>query len=220
VYSYGGDVIKFAGDAIFVIWEIQSDNDSEAVTKALTCAMEININCNHCEVHSSSLSTNPTKSHDSVNNPKEEVIYLNVHSGISKSNLVEVDVSDEGRREYFLVGAAVSLASKCLELASPGTVVVSSECARLVGKVALRTSANYNQVAIDENFIRYEFAEITDLNFSSCSIESLKFLVESPDICRIFFNVNPTVFSGNANIFEYIHEALRPSAESGEGNSM
>lgn len=48
VDSYGGDVAKFAGDAMYVVWHAKSYSEREVVVlKAVACAKEIIIKCNN-----------------------------------------------------------------------------------------------------------------------------------------------------------------------------
>jgi class 3 adenylate cyclase len=48
VESYGGDVVKFAGDAMYIIWHARSfDERQRAVLKAVACAKEIIKKCNN-----------------------------------------------------------------------------------------------------------------------------------------------------------------------------
>jgi class 3 adenylate cyclase len=48
IESFGGDVVKFAGDAMYVIWHAKSYNERQkAVLKAVACAKEIVRKCNN-----------------------------------------------------------------------------------------------------------------------------------------------------------------------------
>ena len=48
VESYGGDVVKFAGDAMYIVWHAKSfDERQRAVLKAVACAKEIIKKCNN-----------------------------------------------------------------------------------------------------------------------------------------------------------------------------
>jgi class 3 adenylate cyclase len=41
VESWGGDIVKFAGDAVIVVWPCTEETTAELTLKALTCAMEL-----------------------------------------------------------------------------------------------------------------------------------------------------------------------------------
>jgi class 3 adenylate cyclase len=64
VFSYGGDVAKFAGDAMYVVWHAKSYSGREiAVSKAVACAKEIIIKCNNRDLSlSRTLSVNSRNS--------------------------------------------------------------------------------------------------------------------------------------------------------------
>lgn len=56
IFKYGGDVVKFAGDALFIIWQtpvssLQAPNLEEAarisVQRAVSCGLEINVQCSN-----------------------------------------------------------------------------------------------------------------------------------------------------------------------------
>ena len=48
IESYGGDVVKFAGDAMYIVWHARSfDERQRAVLKAVACAKEIIKKCNN-----------------------------------------------------------------------------------------------------------------------------------------------------------------------------
>lgn len=125
VDKYEGDVVKFAGDALFIIWQTsrasshanpdeESNKPKDAnyeqefarlcqisVTKAVNCGMEINQACCDHEVKISgqppspsadsatpagrnflpSLGLNLFGGSNSPAKPKEEIVFLNVHSG-------------------------------------------------------------------------------------------------------------------------------------------
>jgi len=93
--TFGGQVLKFAGDAVFVEWRIYQDNDihqhnpdntikdggaRNAIFLALSCAYNITLNCCDYKVASSEFE----------NEIDDEVITLNIHCGLGVGNIVHM----------------------------------------------------------------------------------------------------------------------------------
>jgi hypothetical protein len=64
IHSFNGQVVKFAGDAFFVIWQVEPVKDdstsklmSDSCIKALACAERINKECNNFAVKFTPLSS-------------------------------------------------------------------------------------------------------------------------------------------------------------------
>ena len=80
VDEYGGDVMKFAGDALYIVWPAGSNTSiSTAVNKAVSAALRACELCNHHEII--------------INKPSgQEITYLNVHAGVTYGTMAVCDV--------------------------------------------------------------------------------------------------------------------------------
>jgi hypothetical protein len=95
---FGGDVIKFAGDALYVLWSATALNSLEScVEKGFLCSIAIRNKCNNYAVNLDSFSTISPSS-------KESVVYMNVHCALSVGIIAAVDVGCAGRWELLLLG--------------------------------------------------------------------------------------------------------------------
>lgn len=198
VSKYEGEVIKFAGDAMYIIWQsklygqttgkrgdtafvvlcftsyfdrIIIDNlDKEeqiqiAVKKASICASEIIQVCSNYKVElqgdpaaSSAINLNltlPSKLNrttsrkasfliaedalqqqadllNSLSAAGDDILYLNVHCGLSVGMMSGIDIGSDGRWEYFIVGPPLKEVAEAEECASSGEVMMTDAAHRLI----------------------------------------------------------------------------------------
>lgn len=114
-----GDVIKFAGDAMFVVWQAKENTRSAlsaSVKRAVACGNKINVTCNNRRVDI--IATNDIES-------KLEKPVLNVHSAVSAGTFVGIDVGSESRWEYFIVGQPILDVALCIDQATAGKLAIS-----------------------------------------------------------------------------------------------
>jgi len=102
IHSSSGDVVKFAGDALIVLW-----TRPEERAGAIYCALEISHHLKHQVLTGG------------VNHE------LTAHVGMACGPVVAMSVG-EGRREIILTGTALKVAGEALDLATSQTCVVSS----------------------------------------------------------------------------------------------
>jgi hypothetical protein len=135
VEAFGGDVVKFAGDALIVEWQatpscpIESTTDSghcdsasrirkkykinkDIVVKVALCAANIVDKCSDYPVYDEDGS---------------KVSTLNVYCGIGYGRCVGVHAGDDERKEYLLLGSPLKQVALCIDAASAGEVLVSPE---------------------------------------------------------------------------------------------
>ena len=127
IKSFGGEVVKFAGDALYAIWTcrtIEKSNDileSHAINieKCTACAIAISNECNGYKISKSYSRKSPTQP-DTSTRSQGEVLYkfkdkgteyeergatLNVYCGVSEGIMAGIDVVSTSRAEFFLIGA-------------------------------------------------------------------------------------------------------------------
>jgi class 3 adenylate cyclase len=116
VTNYGGDILKFAGDAIFAEWPVGKNVDaihsrtfqtlSEAVTIAAVCGARIASACGNVPIYT------PAKGLNEDIGIKSIIGTLNVHCGLGAGKVATVHVgNDTARREFLLVGNPIEQVS-------------------------------------------------------------------------------------------------------------
>ena len=140
VDQHEGDAVKFAGDALYIIWPANAKNSvSACVQKALECSLEITRVCNSYKIYlddqrhmnSSYATGNATKkkspSDDGTDVEEDAVMFLNVHVGLGVGIMAAVDVGCSGRWEMLLVGEPLNDVAKADLYAESGEVVISGK---------------------------------------------------------------------------------------------
>eukprot|EP00797_Seminavis_robusta_P022824 Sro368_g127930.2 (2147) ;mRNA; r:15598-22595 len=142
IEAFGGDVLKFAGDAVFVEWRSTRSSllatsphdphdgmyggeglgDEKAVITAAACAARIIDKCTDYEV---------------MDEDGKKVATLNLHCAIGYGEVIGVHLGTIDRMEYFIIGDPIKQVATAMDLGKMGEVVASPECLKyLEGKPA------------------------------------------------------------------------------------
>jgi len=117
ITQYGGDVVKFAGDALLAIWPADAKTGGlrSAVLQAAACALEAH---------------NTLRGYQTAEgNP------LVIRTGITAGGVQAVHLGGMFERwEMLVVGEAISQVSVTMQQAAPGTIVLSQKAQELLGK--------------------------------------------------------------------------------------
>jgi class 3 adenylate cyclase len=129
-----GDLLKFAGDAVFIEWKASRECDLEScVELAVNCAAKIISRCADFSVLANGGNKNSSYL---VTSQAAQVDTLNVHCGIGAGQMVGVHVGDnKSRREYLLLGQPITQATVATDFATVGEVAVSPEAYRILSRV-------------------------------------------------------------------------------------
>jgi class 3 adenylate cyclase len=129
-----GDLLKFAGDAVFIEWKATQDCSLEScVESAVNCATKILWRCADFSVLSNGATGNCSYL---LTSQAAQVETLNVHCGIGAGQMVGVHVGDhKSRREYILLGQPISQATIATDFASLGEVAISPEAYNILSRV-------------------------------------------------------------------------------------
>lgn len=166
--KWEGDVVKFAGDALYIVWPINlytsltsdtirstttgasSPQDTprnitsafsaamkKAIEQAAHCGLEISSVCGNYEVRLVEQTSSPGSILGKFlpfggfgskrivpTSTGEDVVFLNVHSGISAGLMGGIDVICQNRAEFFLVGDPLAGVAMAESQASKGDVVL------------------------------------------------------------------------------------------------
>ncbi|KAL3918998.1 MAG: hypothetical protein SGILL_003975 [Bacillariaceae sp.] len=129
-----GDLLKFAGDAVFIEWKASKDCSLEScVESAVNCATKILWRCADFSVLSNGATGNCSYL---LTSQAAQVETLNVHCGIGAGQMVGVHVGDhKSRREYILLGQPISQATVATDFAQLGEVAISPEAHNILSRV-------------------------------------------------------------------------------------
>lgn len=120
VGSAGGDVFKFAGDAMLIFWpESKEDTMDSLLRRALQCALRIQTHLHQAEL------------------ARGVVLSVKVGVGIGEATIAHLGGESDGattRIEYVAVGPALEQAFSAEHQAEAGDVICSSECWKRVSE--------------------------------------------------------------------------------------
>lgn len=151
VEKYGGQVLKFAGDALFIVWQIpfaellneedrlKDKNVVYQVSQAVECAVQITHSCSDYKIsipHSAVRTVTTTDSNSverstnsySRTSDEDEVVFLNVHAGLSLGTMACMDVGLDERWECLIVGKPLTEVATAESVANKGELVISDIC--------------------------------------------------------------------------------------------
>ncbi len=120
IVENGGDVLRFAGDAVICAWALDKDvvdDESMKLASAAACRCALDLN-DKCAVY-----------------PIEEVKReLRIHSGVGVGEVNAFRVGDESHWEFFVAGDAVEQFGAAEHCAETGEVCISPQTLKLVSE--------------------------------------------------------------------------------------
>ncbi|KAM6234890.1 adenylate cyclase type 10-like [Spheniscus humboldti] len=116
---FGGDILKFAGDAVLVLWRTPPQELAKTISLVLQCSWQIQKKCGSRGTHVG------------------QKVHLKI--GISAGSMSLLTVGDR-RRQYFLIcGQVLGEVCEAEQLANAGEVILSATCWELCEQHRLRT---------------------------------------------------------------------------------
>ncbi len=160
VHEHGGDLIKFAGDAIFALWPAH-DSISAAVTAAARCGLAI-------QAQGPAVARTSTSKHKLTDSIVEGTEALRWRVGIGAGTVYPMVLGGAlGRSEFFVGGDPLVQMGRAERVAAPGEVVLSAEAwaqiaghargSRLADRLVRLTALTSNaptQESLDDTEIR------------------------------------------------------------------
>lgn len=117
ISAHGGDIIKFAGDAVLAAWVASQEGLKDTTLRAVQCALAMQSVLHNYPVNA------PL---DALSPLAEEAIYLPLRVGIGAGEIIGVQVGGVfGRWEFLLTGDPLAQMSAASRQALPGQVVLS-----------------------------------------------------------------------------------------------
>ena len=210
IEEFKGDVIKFAGDALQVVWPIEDKAGTDysydlVISNALECAVQINKRLCFIRVFSDNFSVRRSQNTEDVKETDSEFsdsyYTLSIHSGMAVGTVVAIDLFRNQRREYFIIGDAVIDSFKAVNLAVPGTLVMTSSCFSYMHTQSDLASSIPTE-SIDSCFVR--LALVPSRHIPSMNT---KFNRESSVYTELHISIDTKDCD---SIYDYLHEAIRP----------
>lgn len=118
--EFGGDIIKFAGDALLVEWQEKSEEEEDSSSEddqvpvallAALCTAKLVETCSDHECHYQ----------------RKHIATLNLHGAIAYGSVVAVHLGDADRMEFTLLGGSIKQIAAGMDVAKLGEVVASPE---------------------------------------------------------------------------------------------
>jgi len=141
ISSHGGDVLKFAGDAVFAKWSVSLSDHVEnslrtvedCVTVAAICGAKVVAVCSDYPVLKNTVA--------GMSTPRSQVALLNIRCGIGTGKLFALQVGNDLRREHLVLGEPVNQAVEAQCCAVHGEVVASIESLVLLSRSSALTES-------------------------------------------------------------------------------
>ncbi|KAG5182449.1 nucleotide cyclase, partial [Tribonema minus] len=126
VARYGGDIIKFCGDAVMILWPCDMDASQGVqqanAMQAAECALVMLRECGEYDVGKG-----------------QEAVSLRLHCGIGCGPMYGYCVGTEDRWEFLVAGDPMRQIGEAEPEATQGQVIVSPEVWDLIGRTFLGT---------------------------------------------------------------------------------
>ncbi|XP_003468747.2 adenylate cyclase type 10 isoform X1 [Cavia porcellus] len=149
VLLFGGDILKFAGDALLALWKVQRKQLNNIITVAVKCSLEI-----HGLFDSKEM--------------EDEELDIRVKIGLSAGHITMVVFGDE-RHNYFLVtGQAVDDVRLAQNMAQMNDVILSPTCWQLCDRSKIEIERIPEQRAVKVKFLKLPPTFNWDEFFKKC----------------------------------------------------
>eukprot|EP01129_Flabellula_baltica_P010764 TRINITY_DN4589_c0_g1_i1.p1 TRINITY_DN4589_c0_g1~~TRINITY_DN4589_c0_g1_i1.p1 ORF type:complete len:1503 (+),score=306.15 TRINITY_DN4589_c0_g1_i1:48-4556(+) len=137
IRSHGGDVIKFAGDALLAAWPCESESSLPfMITLVSQCALAMQMQ---------------------LHGYLAEGCKLTLHIGIGAGNISGVHVGGvKGRSEFILAGQPLDQVSECEKAALSGEVYISQEAATLIADNVIISVGSSKPTILSQFPAKYE----------------------------------------------------------------
>ncbi|XP_044530803.1 adenylate cyclase type 10 [Gracilinanus agilis] len=147
VLIYGGDILKFAGDALLALWKVERNQLKNFITVVVKCSLEI---------------------HGVFENQEsEEGLDIRVKIGLSAGHIKKLVFGDE--KSYFLVvGQAVEDVRFAQNMAQMNEIILSPNCWQLCDRNVIEIERIPDQRAVKVNFLKLPSTYNFDEFFMKC----------------------------------------------------
>ena len=171
IQKYGGTVIEFLGDGIFVVFGAPKDLEDHAVN-AVKCAVEM-----QSALHA-------------VNDWNRENGYpeLEMGIGINTGNAVVGNIGSEKKMKYGCMGSVVNITGRLESLTIGGQVFITENTRKLItSDLAIISESSFLPKGAPEELKYYEIEGIEDLHIGDGSSREIIWQEDSEEISYQFF---------------------------------
>lgn len=171
IQKYGGTVIEFLGDGIFVVFGAPKDLEDHAVN-AVKCAVEM-----QSALHA-------------VNDWNRENGYpeLEMGIGINTGNAVVGNIGSEKKMKYGCMGSVVNITGRLESLTIGGQVFITENTRKLISSdLAIVSESSFLPKGAPEELKYYEIEGIEDLHIGDGSSRVIIWQEDSEEISYQFF---------------------------------
>uniref|UniRef100_A0A8C6VGG2 Guanylate cyclase domain-containing protein n=1 Tax=Naja naja TaxID=35670 RepID=A0A8C6VGG2_NAJNA len=128
VLVFGGDVLKFAGDALLALWKVERCHLNEIITLALKCSFSIQQEYGVRDT--------------------EVGLELRVKIGLSAGHISKVVIGDNRRQHFVVTGRAVEEVRLAQNLAKASEIILSPNCWELCDRNLIEVEKIKNERAV------------------------------------------------------------------------
>lgn len=205
IVNHGGDVVKFAGDALLAVWRDEGEGLEKTTCRAAQCALDIQKHL--------------------VDYNALGITRLSLHIGVGSGEVIGMHVGGlQGRLHYVLGGTPLDQVAVAVREAQPGDVVLSKEACKLLSLHCAQTPVGYgcakirtillpippkksNMVLVPADKYAAFRAYIPDCILSRKGDAS--WLAELRRVTALFLRM-PDLDHGSPNVLEQMQRRMRP----------
>ncbi|XP_066886216.1 adenylate cyclase type 10 isoform X1 [Kogia breviceps] len=148
VLIFGGDILKFAGDALLALWKVERRQLKNIITVVIKCSLEIH---GLFETQES-----------------EEGLDVRVKIGLAAGHITMLVFGDETRNYFLVIGQAVDDVRLAQNIAQMNDVILSPNCWQLCDRSMIEIERIPDQRAVKVNFLKPPPSFNFDEFFTKC----------------------------------------------------
>ncbi|XP_008573802.1 PREDICTED: adenylate cyclase type 10 [Galeopterus variegatus] len=148
VLIFGGDILKFAGDALLALWKVERKQLKNIITVVIKCSLEIH---------------GLFKTQESEESPD-----VQVKIGLAAGHITVLVFGDETRNHFLVIGQAVDDVRRAQNMAQMNDVIMSPNCWQLCDRSMIEIERIPDQRAVKVNFLKLPPTFNFDEFFTKC----------------------------------------------------
>ncbi|XP_054977953.1 adenylate cyclase type 10 [Sorex araneus] len=148
VLLFGGDILKFAGDALLALWKVERRQLKNIITIVVKCSLEI---------------------HGLFDDQEwEEGLDIRVKIGLAAGHITRLVFGDDTRNYFLVIGQAVDDVRLAQNMAQMNDVILSPNCWQLCDRNMIEIERIPDQRAVKVNFLKPPPSFNFDEFFTKC----------------------------------------------------
>ncbi|XP_016057847.1 PREDICTED: adenylate cyclase type 10 [Miniopterus natalensis] len=147
VLIFGGDILKFAGDALLALWKVERKQLKNIITVVVKCSLEI---------------------HELFGTQESDGPDIRVKIGLAAGHITMLVFGDETRNYFLVIGQTVDDVRQAQNLAHMNDVILSPNCWQLCDRSMIEIERIPDQRAVKVNFLKLPPSFNFDEFFAKC----------------------------------------------------